>query len=258
MRCTAEFWRSYEPGDVAVIQPRNLPNDVENLLRVLGWLEIADVPIQILPSTDEIPVPAHYDRPPSALWTMRRLLTYRLSVVSPPRRHFFELAGFFTSSDLEREKLQEFASTEGQEVLQEYCYLQKRTPLEVLRDFPNTRPPPEYCFDLFPEMKPRQFSIASDRRVVGDRIDLCVAIVQYRTKLQDLREGVCTKWMKELGVYGGGIARCYREHSRRDSLTQTWTGSTVAVHRSSVHPKGIYAFSGGSVGTGHIGWTWCV
>ena len=49
-----------------------------------------------------------------------------------PRRSFFELlAHFATESELEREKLLEFVSAEGQEELFDYCNRPHRTIMEV-------------------------------------------------------------------------------------------------------------------------------
>lgn len=37
---------SYNPGDVAVITPQNLPNEVDGFLEQMGWKELADKYIQ--------------------------------------------------------------------------------------------------------------------------------------------------------------------------------------------------------------------
>ena len=47
----------------------------------------------------------------------------------------------------------------------EYVQRPRRTILEVLLDFRHTRVPKEYIFDLFPLMRPREFSIASSIKV---------------------------------------------------------------------------------------------
>lgn len=70
--------------------------------------------------------------------------------------------------------------------------------VEVLQDFPSAKIPLEYIPDMFPELKPRQYSISSSSKVHPSQIHLTVAIVQYKTRLQKLRRGVCTKWMSGL------------------------------------------------------------
>ncbi|GBC00416.1 hypothetical protein RclHR1_03850014 [Rhizophagus clarus] len=70
--------------------------------------------------------------------------------------------------------------------------------VEVLQDFPSAKIPLEYIPDMFPELQPRQYSISSSSKAHPNQIHLTVAIVQYKTKLQKPRRGVCTKWMSGL------------------------------------------------------------
>jgi sulfite reductase alpha subunit-like flavoprotein len=69
---------------------------------------------------------------------------------------------------MEREKLLEFVSAEGQQELFNYCNRPRRTMLEVLHDFYKSaaQVPVEYLFDLIPAIKPRAFSIASSAKVM--------------------------------------------------------------------------------------------
>jgi len=66
---------------------------------------------------------------------------------------------------MEKEKLQEFASTEGQEDLYKYCHRVKRTFFEVIQEFRTTKIPLEYLCDLIPPIQPRYFSISSSLKV---------------------------------------------------------------------------------------------
>lgn len=80
-----------------------------------------------------------------------------------PNRYIFQLLSYFTDSELEKEKLQEFTTPEGQEELYSYCNRPRRTILEVLADFPcaTSNLPLEYFFEIFSPIRPRAFSIAS-------------------------------------------------------------------------------------------------
>ena len=60
-------------------------------------------------STD-IPLPHQLPQPCS----IKHLVEHYLDIQGVPRRYFFELLSHFTTSDLEKEKLQEFCSAEGQ------------------------------------------------------------------------------------------------------------------------------------------------
>jgi sulfite reductase alpha subunit-like flavoprotein len=104
--------------------------------------------------------------------------------------------------------------------LYEYTHRVRRTILEVLQDFRHVSIPLDYIFDVFPLIRPRQFSIASSSRharsdplvlssetnpVNGEReakpgmeMDLCVAIVSYKTRLKIPRRGLCTTWLASL------------------------------------------------------------
>ena len=59
----------------------------------------------------DIALPSDLPRP----CTVRHLVTHYLDFQSIPRRSFFELLSYFaTESELEREKLEEFTTAEGQ------------------------------------------------------------------------------------------------------------------------------------------------
>lgn len=106
-----------------------------------------------------------------------------LDINSVPRRSFFALLRHFTSDELEREKLDEFLSPEGavsflresdkllavlilaQDDLYDYCQSVRRTIREVFEEFRSAKVPKEYLFDLFPPLRPREFSIASSALV---------------------------------------------------------------------------------------------
>lgn len=100
-----------------------------------------------------------------------------------PRRTFFRYLRYFTSDEAEKERLDEFLSLEHaveihhnillylyidalmQDELYDYCFRVRRTIQEVLSEFRNVRIPMDYIFDVFPPLRPRQFSIASSPKV---------------------------------------------------------------------------------------------
>ncbi|KAJ7746603.1 riboflavin synthase domain-like protein [Mycena metata] len=183
----------YSPGDVAVIRPFALPSDVDSFLRTVGWLDVADVPFRIRQTMEDQSLPELHEAE-----TPRALFTQHLDFNAVPRRSFFEYLRYFTTDELEREKLDEFLSREGADDLYEYCYRVRRTIREVLAEFRHVKIPLDYIFDVFPPMRPRQFSIASSVKRFPSQIHLCVAIVKYRTKLKVPRRGVCTAYLASL------------------------------------------------------------
>ena len=58
----------------------------------------------------DLPVPHQLPQPCS----IKHLVEHYLDIQGVPRKYFFELLSHFTSSDLEKEKLQEFCSAERQ------------------------------------------------------------------------------------------------------------------------------------------------
>jgi sulfite reductase alpha subunit-like flavoprotein len=115
-----------------------------------------------------------------------------------PRARAFEVLAYNCENELEKEKLLEFASFEGQQDLLSYVNRPRRTILEVLGDFPHatSKITLDFLFELFQPIKQRPFSIASS--MLSNRLDLLVAVVEYQTKLKAPRKGLCSNWMKTL------------------------------------------------------------
>ncbi len=129
--------------------------------------------------------------------TLRTLFTRYLDFNAVPRRTFFQYLRYFNTDEQESDKLDEFLSPEGADELYDYCHKVRRTIVEVLAEFHSSRMqlPKEYIFDVFPPLRPREFSIASDLR---KELQLCVAIVKYKTRLKVPRKGVCTAYLSTL------------------------------------------------------------
>eukprot|EP00795_Rhopilema_esculentum_P010504 gene10504-19221_t len=182
---------SYSPGDIVVIQPENSDTVVDEFTQLLGLNQ--NETLKFSSSDAENPVPTVLERP----LTINRLVKTHLDVQGVPKRYFFELLSFFTPSEMEKEKLLEFASAEGQEELYSYCYRSKRNYFEVFQDFPHAAAsiPIEYLIDLIPAIKPRSFSIASAQRAHPDKIQILMAVVKYKTNLHRPRFGVCSNWL---------------------------------------------------------------
>lgn len=115
-----------------------------------------------------------------------------------PRARAFAVLAKNCSNELEREKLIEFSRYEGQEELFAYANRPRRTILEVLLDFPHATKSLtlEALFELFQPIKPRAFSIAS--AVESGKLQILVAVIEYKTKLSVPRRGLCSHWLKDL------------------------------------------------------------
>nr|XP_023398425.1 NADPH-dependent diflavin oxidoreductase 1 [Loxodonta africana] len=155
------------------------------------------------PAAADVSCPSRLPQPCS----MRHLVSQYLDIASVPRRSFFELLAGLSPDELEREKLLEFSSAQGQEGLYDYCNRPRRTILEVLCDFPHTAGavPPDYLLDLIPPIRPRAFSIASSLSALPGRLQILVAVVQYRTRLKEPRRGLCSCWLASLDPGQGPV-----------------------------------------------------
>ncbi|XP_045418032.1 NADPH-dependent diflavin oxidoreductase 1 isoform X1 [Lemur catta] len=193
---------SFAAGDVVLIQPSNSAAHVQQFCQVLGLNP--DQRFTLQPREPGVPCPPRLPQPCS----VRHLVSQYLDIASVPRRSFFELLACLSAHELEREKLLEFSSAQGQEELHEYCSRPRRTILEVLCDFPHTAGaiPPDYLLDLIPAIRPRAFSIASSLLVQPSRLQILVAVVQYQTRLREPRRGLCSSWLASLDP-GQGAAR---------------------------------------------------
>ncbi|TFK27310.1 riboflavin synthase domain-like protein [Coprinopsis marcescibilis] len=184
----------YSPGDVAVIHPVALDADVTILLDRLGWVDVADKPFKVVREMSDQSLPDYLPE----TTTLRAIFTRYLDFNAVPRRSFFQYLWYFTPDEVEREKLDEFLAPEGTNELYDYCHKVRRTILEILHDFRHVKIPKDYIFDVFPPLRARHFSIASSVAKHPHEVDLCIAIVKYRTKLKVPRRGVCTSYLSAL------------------------------------------------------------
>ncbi len=165
----------YQPGDVLTVFPKNFPQDVADFLSLMGWDDVADVPIQFEP-TEPSAADAHHpiDQPPPPppppvpylptppRLTLRSLLTHHLDINAVPRRAFFAFAAHFASAaPAQRERLLEFTRPELRDELYDYTTRPRRSLREVLQEFDGVRVPWRWAAALVPPLKGRQFSIAS-------------------------------------------------------------------------------------------------
>lgn len=183
----------FTAGDVVMMHPCNAEEDVQQFCQLL---RLDPESMFTLNSNDSSPVPVRLPVP----CTVRHLVETYLDIAAVPRRSFFELLSTFATNELEREKLLEFSSAAGQDELHTYCNRPRRTALEVLADFPHTTAEikADYLLDLFPEIQPRSFSIASSLKAHPNRLQILVAVVRYKTKLFKPRQGLCSNWLASL------------------------------------------------------------
>lgn len=200
----------YEPGDVLTIYPRNAPEDVDQLLRAMDWNHVAERPVRLVLTASNkrhsfFQSPAPPSHSTASTTTFRSLLTDRLDINAIPKRIFFSIVAHFAEDQLQRERLLEFTKPEYIDELYDYTTRPRRSILEVLQEFSSVKIPWHWAANVLPELRGRQFSIASGGRLKADsnggiRFELLAAIVKYKTVIKKVRQGVCTRYLANLPV----------------------------------------------------------
>jgi len=192
------------PGDALAIRPQNAVGDVEQLINLLGWYDDADTLIRLQNTSPLSNADQTFD---SALagkktFTLRELLAEYLDINAIPRRSFFAKIAHFTDDEMQKGRALEFTDPQYLDEYFDYATRPRRSILEVLQEFHTVRIPWQEAINVFPIMRPRQFSVASGGLLKegGQSFELLVAIVKYRTVIKRIREGVCTKYLAKLPV----------------------------------------------------------
>lgn len=224
---------NYSPGDTVSLYPTNDPKEVEALIQLQEWTEIADRRVNI---TGDHPI---IDGGLVKTPTLRSLITHHLDLKAIPRRSFFALLWHFASDEREREKLQEFSSYKDPEELYNYANRPRRSILETIQEFFSVKIPIEYLLDLFPVIKPRLFSISSAPST--NKVELTIAIVQYKTMIRRIRKGLCTSWLKTINEGDKIIFKIEKNNLKFPQpdvpIIMIAPGTGVAPMRSLIHQR---------------------
>ena len=203
---TTEDHINYIPGDILTLYPQNPDGDVNQMMECMGWTELADREIlcKISKPIIDFGAPSPFsDVSFSQPTTLRRLLTNSLDFNAIPRRSFFSTIAHFTSDTFQRTRLLEFTNSEYLDELYDYTTRPRRSILEVLQEFDTVKIPWQWATSVLPELRGRQFSIASGGQLKSDghgstRFEVLVAIVKYKTVIKKIREGTCSRYLAKL------------------------------------------------------------
>eukprot|EP00210_Caulerpa_lentillifera_P005260 g5027.t1 len=178
----------FSPGDVLCMHPLTPWRVIDNIIERLGFSKLTKISVKSTSNLEQ-----------NEVFYLRSLIQGVLDVGgASPRRFFFQLLSAFASSHKENERLSYFASAIGREELSLYNKQSGRTVLDVLMDFPSSKPPLEWFLDAVPRKVPRKFSIASSLKAHPNEIQLTVAIIAYKTKTHRMKHGLCTSYLASL------------------------------------------------------------
>ena len=236
------------------IWPKNYPEDVEELIGQMGWEDVADKPLQLK------------GRAPKGLYahdrvaSLRQLLAHNLDITAVPKRSFIRELVFFTEDEREKERLQELTQSGNEQEFYDYTCRPRRTILELLRDFKNVKVPYTRVLDLFPIIRPRDFSVCNGgdcfKKATRDdaiTIEILVALVEYKTIIRKPRQGLCSRYLKHLPVGAGLAVRVKMSSGPRLVPNLTWarrpviaiaTGTGIAPIRAIIQERESYDGAG--------------
>ncbi|KAL9598004.1 MAG: hypothetical protein Q9219_004760 [cf. Caloplaca sp. 3 TL-2023] len=267
LRLTSASSVAYAPGDILTIFPENSSSDVNQILDLMGWTQVADMPVKFELAThrknlDRYQLPPMTVKQHGNLLTLRKLLRYHLDFRAVPRRSFFSAVAHFTQDRMHKERLMEFTDPKYIDELYDYTSRPRRSILEVLQEFHSIKIPWQWAAYILPELRGRQFSIASggSKKYTsegGTNLELLVAIVKYKTVIKTLREGVCTRYLAglpigakiEVAVQTGGLNIQKMEAKR--PVVMVGPGTGLAPMRSLIWER--YDWQSGMIETGHAG-----
>ncbi|TVY57075.1 NADPH-dependent diflavin oxidoreductase [Lachnellula suecica] len=201
----------YDAGDTLNILPKNFPEDVQALVDLMGWQDVADRRVTFNPEppdfflADNLISNAPGLVPPYNP-TLRDLLIHNLDITAIPKRHFFDLIWHSCDDPVHKDKLRDFADPSYTDEFYDYTSRPRRGILEILQDFPSVKLPWKQACQYFPLIKPRKYSIASGgnqkncHRANNIRVQILVAIVKYKTVLSKVRQGLCSRYLAAMPI----------------------------------------------------------
>ncbi|KAJ4300207.1 NAPDH-dependent diflavin reductase [Collariella sp. IMI 366227] len=180
--------------------PKNYPEDVQELIDMMGWGDDADKIVRVGTRPRGLYVQ-------HGLTSLRHLLTHNLDITAVPKRGFIKELIYLTKDEREIERLAELTAPGNEQEFYDYTCRPRRTILELLRDFTNVKIPPDMVLDIFPIIRGRDFSVCNAGRSLaparnGDtNLEILAALVEYKTIIRKPRQGLCSRYIKHLPLH---------------------------------------------------------
>lgn len=176
----------FSPGDAISIWPKQDERAVEEMLQRCSLAYDDQVEIRLANQNE------------AALFRAGSIMSGVLDVSSaPPRRTFFQALAQLYPSGMHKDRLLHLSSPEGREDLNEYVSEEGRNVLDVLQDFPSVPITIDWLLTVAPRLKPRMYSAASSLTHTPDKVELLIALVEWKTPGRRIRRGLCSKFIRD-------------------------------------------------------------
>ncbi|KAK4141090.1 uncharacterized protein C8A04DRAFT_14398 [Dichotomopilus funicola] len=239
-----------------VIWPKNFPEDVDELIHSMGWEAEADAPL----NAPAVPRNVYTNGP---ITTLRHLLTHSLDITAVPKRSFIRELVHYTEDEREQERLQELVEPGNEQEYYDYTCRPRRTILELLQDFKGVKIPYQRVLSLFPAIRGREFSVCNGGASLNDvavewhiKIEILVALVEYKTIIRKPRQGLCSRYLKHLPVEtplavclkpATGTNLTLNNDQAKRPLIAVATGTGVAPVRAVLQEREDYRHTGDTI-----------
>ncbi|KAK2466331.1 hypothetical protein APHAL10511_001973 [Amanita phalloides] len=132
--------------------------------------------------------------------TVLQALQQQIDIFGKPPKSFYTDLALYADNVVDKYTLQFIGSPEGAATFKKLSEKDTLTFADVLKKYPSAKPGVERLCEMIGDIKPRHYSIASSQAVVGDRVDLLVVTVDWRTPDGTLRYGQCTRYLAGLRI----------------------------------------------------------
>lgn len=182
----------YQTGDHVGIYPRNDPELVENLAKLLN------VDLDEVISLDNVDPDASKKHPFPCPCTYRTALLHYVDITSTVKHHVLAEMIQHAKQEEDIEKLQKLSGSNGEskEFYDQWIVNDNRHIVAVLEDLASCKPPLDLILELMPRLQCRYYSISSSSKVHRDRIHVTAVLVDWISKVGRLHKGVATHWLK--------------------------------------------------------------
>ncbi|XP_029313268.1 methionine synthase reductase isoform X2 [Cottoperca gobio] len=191
---------TYQPGDSFDVFCPNKAAEVEDMLLRLGLSDQRNHKVHISLRKDTkkkgAQVPSYVPQNISLLY----LLTWCLEIRTVPKKAFLRALVEHTGDGVQRRRLQELCSKQGNADYNLYVREQSLGVLELLTAFTSCSPPLSLLIEHLPKLQPRPYSAASSWLRYPGKLHFVFNVVEFPacTGRPAGRRGLCTGWLFDL------------------------------------------------------------